>query len=203
MDNPNSSVNFTSVGELILRLNGKSFSDFMTTGVLPKQVEQKWITAGLKGSEAHPCWNCAQSKVIMSVVIPFILDIKNTYGEGIMFVSDDSGLHFFMKTAPLFSIKKFALFCNTGTSRNLFARLEVELYTVDRVTTSHLWTARVPKQAFSSRKKGVTGLVPEVRKILMNDLYSPVTRDLLGKLMKHLCVGSAKLHRNGQRISRI
>ncbi len=182
-------------------LNPKPFfavCDGDTSITVEQMAQIPWILKGLAGGENHPCWGCALGKVQCGVIIPFLLDVFDTYAH--LKVDSDESLSFCVEQEIIFSIDNFALYCETGTSRKLIATLTVTLHTIDGATTEHTWTAVVPNPAFLERKRGLIVLKPEIKRLVTNDLYSPLTRDLLKKLMEHLCVGSSKINKTALKV---
>lgn len=158
-----------------------------------------WILKGLSRGENHPCWGCALGKVQCGVIIPFLLDVFDVCDRQ-LWVESGENLNFYLGQEILFSINSFALYCETGTSKKLTSTLNVTLYTVDGTKTEHTWTAAVPNPTFIEKRRGLVVLKPEIRQLATNDLYSPLTRELLKKLMEHLCVGSSKIHKTALRV---
>lgn len=193
------------LGQLAIMYVASAAPDTMRMQPSIRDCAVEWITRGLPGGEdktRHPCWECAQAKVPYGVLIPFLLDVTESYEGAVSFLVSTDGIYFAEDGKPLLSIDSFALYCHTGTSQKLHTHLEVTLYTIDDAKSVHRWTSVVPKPSFGDRRRGGAVLDPEVRRLFDNNLYSPMTRDILRKLMQHLCIGSAKIQRNAETTSR-
>lgn len=132
-------------------------------------------------------------------MLPFLMDASMTFGKRIRYVITSDGVSLYDEDTLLFSIDAFATYCTTGTSQKLTARLDVTLYTVDAAHTKHSWVSVIPKPRFGLRRHPVY-LDQEVQRLIQNDIYPELTRDLLFALMCHLCVGSIRLKRNAIRV---
>lgn len=196
-----------AVRRTILDLRRTQFNRIRDSSRTPTKedvLECTWITSGLEGGRAHSCWGCAQTSVAHGVIVPFLLEAQATYGDEIPYTCDDAICFYnYADAKPIFIIERFALFCNTGTSRNMIAQLNVKLYTTDWAETEHTWVAPVPETSLFSRKRGGVVLNQEVHNLLKNDIYPQETRDLLSMLMRRLCIGSGKIQKTALRITRL
>lgn len=162
-----------------------------------------WISEGLSSNKKHGCWSCAQKIVIFGVIIPFLWDIEQYFPnvDKVRTVISKDGIKFWIEAGypPLLSINRFAIYCHDGKSTDLHARLDISMYTNDKIPTNHLFNAQIPEPRTRDRifnRKVV--LSAEVSQLLNNTEYPALTRLILGLLMKNLCVGRDSVLNNSQ-----
>ncbi len=153
-----------------------------------------WIAKAFNNDRRHPCWLCALGTVPFGIVVPFIYDLGEEFGDGVSF---QIGENLIVKKdgARLLSIEGIALYCNSGDSHNVRARLQLVMYTGEGATTEHKWDDQLPRTSFFEKRKAMPVLNTEVSRLLSNDIYSESARRALRILMDKLCVGFRKIRK--------